>query len=68
MRRSRNLIKQVENVGVNGCPTTACTRLPFARYIKGQASASLRLIGDSLAGPAAGEAEALARNPCAEQN
>jgi hypothetical protein len=40
-------------------PTTACTRLPTARFIRGYAPATTPLIGVGLAGPAAGEAEAL---------
>ena len=42
-----------------GGPPTACTRLPTARFIKNTVPAKMPMIGDSLAGPAAGEAEAL---------
>jgi hypothetical protein len=41
--------------------TSACTRLPTARFFKGSAPAKMPLVEGSLAGPAAGNARALGR-------
>ena len=44
---------------MQGRPTTACTRLPAARFFNHSLPAKMPVLGVSLAGPAAGEAEAL---------
>jgi len=54
------LIVQSASVSVRSSrPTTACTRLPTARFFKGQAPATMSLVEVGLADSAAGEAEAL---------
>jgi hypothetical protein len=53
------MFQKVAGEWVRG-PTTACTRLPTARIVKHTLPANKPLVGGCLAGPAAGEAEALA--------
>jgi len=38
-------------------PTTACTRLPNSRFSRGQAAATMPVVGVGLVGSVAGEAE-----------
>jgi len=55
--------RHVARFRANGSHTTACTRLPTARFIRHTLLATMPVIGISLAGPAAGEAEALGSLP-----
>jgi len=54
------LVVQSVSVSIrNSRPTSGCTRLPTARFIKGSAPTTTLLIEGSLAGPAAREPQAL---------